>query len=656
MGSSMNSSNILCVLAASFWVLVSSYSDKIVMGQDEIKPLEDAVRTWTVEAEEGRMELNARLVGLKQGFVQFEEPGGKKRSFSLDKLKPEDRRAALIDRVGSGVVVIATKDVFGEPSGFGSGFVIHASGRILTNYHVVAGAGEVEVSFRDHDESVPAKVLSMDRKRDVAVLSIERVPEGVHVIELYSQQLPLAGSSVWSIGHPGGLENTVGWGNINAVRKTRELPEELRKLLTTPEDSPWLQTNAVLAKGSSGGPLLNERGQAVGINTLVLGPQFGFAIHISEARAAYHEANQAQPMKLPFEPSEEEDALSWLSREVSALLKEYSEEYAKFEKAVPGMSQPDALSKLKAMQKKYGGGFLQLAKKLPQGWPQLQALAYGAQICNGDECSAELDEICRLALEHHGKSQHLEAVVKAVASQPTESARDFCRRVAETSPHEKIRLGAVFRLGANLLQWLQAPDSIDLPKIQERRDEVEAVIAKLKKTGESAGEQAEESLGKALATILEEQLGTVRIGQKAAEIEGVDIEGTVFKLSDYDGKAVLLDFFADWCPHCRRMYPSERALVERMKDRPFALLGIHCESQKILEKLTSEKTVTWRSWADGQQGPIAQRWEIQAFPTMVLIDHTGVIRWRSSGVPNEETLSKMVEQLATEAEASPKGE
>ena len=117
---------------------------------------------------------------------------------------------------------------------------------------------------------------------------------------------------------------------------------------------------------------------------------------------------------------------------------------------------------------------------------------------------------------------------------------------------------------------------------------------------------------------------------------------------------ILLDFFADWCPHCRRMYPAERDMVARLKDRPFALLGVHCESQDVLDKLDKNKTVTWRSWADGPQGPISNAWGVDAFPTIYLLDHEGVVRWRSDGVPDPAELTKLIDQLIVEAEAAAK--
>jgi S1-C subfamily serine protease/thiol-disulfide isomerase/thioredoxin len=646
--------------AVVFAVLDAFSLANLAPGQDDIGPLIQAERQWSVKSGQDVIKLDARLIGLKQGTVEFEDKQGRKRTWQLSELEPEDRRRALIDRVGSGVVMIATKDVFEKPAAFGSGFVLHASGLVLTNYHVIAGAASITATFRDQAEAVGAELLSVDRTRDIAFLRVPALPAGVHVVELKSQQLPVPGSTVWAIGHPDGLKNTVSWGNVSAVRKTSDLPAPIQQAIKMSAENQWLQTSAVLAQGSSGGPLLDEAGQAVGVNTFVVGPQLGFAIHISEARQAYLEARQNKPQKLPLPPGDMEDAMAWNSAEVAPLVKSLAEEFQRLQNAAPGLAPQDANAQLQAIREKYRGQFLDLARASPQGWPGVQSLAYTAGLCNDERHGAVLEEIGRLALEHHRASRHIMAVVNEAYKHPSEPAREFCRRVAEATPHDEVRAGARFSLGVNLLHCLQAPDTLELAGIQRRRAELERIIADLDaaaKEGPAKGSEAGDPAAvQSLAQVLREQLATIRIGLAAPEIEGVDIQGTQFKLSDYRGKIILLDFFADWCPYCRQMYPGERAMVERWKDRPFALLGVHCESQQVLDRLTKDKTVTWRSWADGQNGPIARQWGISGYPTILLIDRAGLIRWRSSGVPNEQELSAHVEQLLAEGDAQQPGQ
>jgi serine/threonine protein kinase/peroxiredoxin/tetratricopeptide (TPR) repeat protein len=141
------------------------------------------------------------------------------------------------------------------------------------------------------------------------------------------------------------------------------------------------------------------------------------------------------------------------------------------------------------------------------------------------------------------------------------------------------------------------------------------------------------------------------------EIEGLDIEGKFFKLSDYRGKVVLLDFFGDWALPCRQMYPLERSLVEEYEGRPFVLLGVCSDSQDVLQKLIEQGDVTWRCWPDGSQdGPIAKAWAVANWPSLFLIDHHGVVRRGFPGAPTDESavaeLKEPIEALVREAEVA----
>ncbi len=79
------------------------------------------------------------------------------------------------------------------------------------------------------------------------------------------------------------------------------------------------------------------------------------------------------------------------------------------------------------------------------------------------------------------------------------------------------------------------------------------------------------------------------VGKKAPEVSGVDVDGKTFKFSDYRGKVVVVDFFADWCPYCVRMYPEERQLTEKLSGKPFAILGVNCDSQDTLRQIVADK-------------------------------------------------------------------
>ena len=102
------------------------------------------------------------------------------------------------------------------------------------------------------------------------------------------------------------------------------------------------------------------------------------------------------------------------------------------------------------------------------------------------------------------------------------------------------------------------------------------------------------------------------------------------------------------------MYPHERSLVERLKDKPFALLGVNSDKDKTkLKERMLEENITWRSFWNGPEGtggPISARWNVRGWPTIYVLDHMGVIRFKG---PRGEDMDKAVDQLLEEMGALP---
>lgn len=602
---------------------------------------------WSVKP--GTARLKAKPTALSRGTLVLADEAGGQHAVLLSNLPVEEAQRALIEIVGSSVVVVDTKDVLDEPAGVGSGFVFRKDGLILTNYHVVRGAGSIEVEFRGGNAPVPADCLAVDRENDVAVLKVAQLPPDVHVLELSVRERPKQGDGVWTIGHPERLVNTVSWGQVNAVRSSMQLPEELRKELGAPADSYWVQTDAVLAHGSSGGPLLNQRGEALGMNTFIVGPQLGFALHLMHARGAFEKARAATPMTLPIPPAKGESAMAWTSREIAPLLKEMRETLERTAKQVARLPQEQ---QQQAVRESYAGfrtRFMQIAESDPSSWPAFQALLIASGLCSdeSDDSQQCLARIYKHLGEHHIEQTDLTRMLAKVSVSPGEGSREFCQMVLDRSPHAEVRAQAVASLALERLTWLQSPTSIDLASIQAARDEVEKNVKRLET--EFAEETVFDQPVKEFGPELTDHLANTRVGLPAAEIEGIDHEGKTFKLSEFKGKVVVLDFFADWCPWCRKMYAGERQMVEKYKDRPFVLLGINTDNQKRLLELVEAGTVTWRTWADGESGPIAANWEVDSYPSMYVVDHNGIVRMHVSGAA-EEVLARTVESLVGEAE------
>lgn len=153
-----------------------------------------------------------------------------------------------------------------ELKGLGSGMIMDPKGYILTNHHVVGGATKIEVVLSD-GRRFPGKLIGTDPKTDLAVISISAREPLPHVVFGDSDKVEV-GEWVVAIGHPRGLDQTVTQGIISAKH---------RRGITDPNSyQDFLQTDAAINPGNSGGPLLNLRGEVIGVNAVIVSESGGF--------------------------------------------------------------------------------------------------------------------------------------------------------------------------------------------------------------------------------------------------------------------------------------------------------------------------------------------------------------------------------------------
>jgi S1-C subfamily serine protease len=163
--------------------------------------------------------------------------------------------------------------------GMGSGFVIDTEGHILTNNHVVEGARQLEVTTSDK-KKYKAQIVGTDPVHDLAVIQIPN--KSVPQAEIGDSKSLLVGQKVYAIGNPFGLSGTMTRGIISSIRSLKGQRGFIDEAI---------QTDAAINPGNSGGPLLNARGQVIGINTMILtggveqSAGIGFAIPINTAKA-----------------------------------------------------------------------------------------------------------------------------------------------------------------------------------------------------------------------------------------------------------------------------------------------------------------------------------------------------------------------------------
>ncbi len=229
------------------------------------------------------------ILGVKElsGIVKAEK--NPKTLSDPSTVNDEQNSIQVYKTTAPGVAFITTssrfRNFFGEQferdSGNGSGSVIDKQGHILTNYHVIAKASKLRVSFGG-DKVYPAELIGSDPDTDLAVIKITPPSNGLTVVPLGDSDKLEVGQKVLAIGNPFGLDRTLTTGVISGLQRP------IRARNNRPIDAA-IQTDASINPGNSGGPLLDKFGRMIGINSQILSPAggsvgVGFAVPVNTAK------------------------------------------------------------------------------------------------------------------------------------------------------------------------------------------------------------------------------------------------------------------------------------------------------------------------------------------------------------------------------------
>ena len=183
----------------------------------------------------------------------------------------------------------------------GTGFVIDTSGNILTNYHVIKDATKIGVHFPD-GSSVEGKLVGEDSFYDVALIHVDEPAEKLHPLPLGTTASMRVGDPVIAIGNPLGYDNTVTAGIISALHRSISSPDGSSRSIPSA-----IQTDASINHGNSGGPLINARGEVIGINSQITDRAgidanigIGFAIPIDTVKGNLDRLKQGKSGAHPF--------------------------------------------------------------------------------------------------------------------------------------------------------------------------------------------------------------------------------------------------------------------------------------------------------------------------------------------------------------------
>jgi serine protease Do len=256
------------------WAARSQPDSQMAFAQTPDRPPEKLDR--------GFADLVKRVGGAVVNISTFARPKFPSRRGPVNPMDPNDPFRNFFEEFFGGRMPRPDRDSEMEPKSqkpvpfaLGTGFIIDESGLILTNHHVIGGAEEVKIQFSEDDDFTPAEIIGRDPELDVALLSV-KTKQKLTPIPLGDSDRIEVGEYVLAIGNPLGYGHSVTHGILSA--KERKAPElKLAK---------YLQTDASINPGNSGGPLINMKGEVVGINNAIdaRGQGIGFAISINSVK------------------------------------------------------------------------------------------------------------------------------------------------------------------------------------------------------------------------------------------------------------------------------------------------------------------------------------------------------------------------------------
>lgn len=321
--------------------------------------------------------------------------------------------------------------------------------------------------------------------------------------------------------------------------------------------------------------------------------------------------------------------------------------------------------------RQFVGPFLDVAEKYAGTKPALDSLTW---VLKRFESGPHADRAITLLIKAHASQAEVEQLYLHIGNNPSLKVDAFYRTVIAANKSPSAIGRAHFRLGNYLVRQAEIsreiranPDSLDKFKLfygatltehlqvvdlaelrKEALKQYTAAVEKYPKVRTYKGELSE------LAGREKFKIEHLSVGGNAPEIAGQDISGKPMKLSDYRGKVVLLDFWGDWCVACRMLLPFNRALVKEMEGRPFELIGVNSDTDRIYaRKVEQAQKITWRSfWNGGSRfGDISTEWAVEKWPVLYVIDAQGVVQMRSAGGHNKEEIYKLIETLVREVES-----
>lgn len=241
----------------------------------------------------------------------------------------------------------------------------------------------------------------------------------------------------------------------------------------------------------------------------------------------------------------------------------------------------------------------------------------------------EYEKALNLLATTHATLAGIAPAVKSLEYQPLEKTEPILRAVREKNPNAEEKAAATYALGMQYFRLAEAaptPEKADEAKKQamDLFQDIVANYGQVTIQGFPIADQA----GRVLF-----EMGNLSLGSEVPEIDGKDVDGTGFKLSDYRGKYAVLMFWGGWCHACHGIIPLVNQFVNEMGGKPVVVLGINTDIPDEARKAYQDYKVNFRNWSDGTtSGPITTLFNLRNFPTFYLIGPDGKIVLKQTSI------------------------
>lgn len=350
-------------------------------------------------------------------------------------------------------------------------------------------------------------------------------------------------------------------------------------------------------------------------------------------------------------PAVADEEWNKLETEFQAAYEKWSEQMQKLHEQGGGMGlnpatmPPDPMTefrpRFRAYAEKHAGK--------PEAIPALGRLLTGGMPFMGGHDDSAAWALARLTRDHAADpaiKDYLEMLQLAVMSVGEDAVIEFLDTVAKKNPDKEVKGAARLQTAQVLYEGSPFAMMMSMGETPER-------AAKKKRAAELLRQIKKDYADTPLAQRADDMLFAIEhlaVGAKVPEVVGKDADGKEVWLSQFSGKVVAIVFWATWCKPCMEMLPHERELMEHYAGKPFTILGINVDDTVAeLKKAMKKEKITWPTIHDGgaQTSVIARKWRVQSFPTIYVVDHEGVIRYKD--VPPFQ-LESVVAELVAKAE------